>query len=169
MAELKGRERARMKSIFKYTDATGHIAHYRLTDIVRATLEFPTLAAMYGALELLVTELGEDVQELNDRYQEPLDGGYRDIQLVVRHAGHLCELQLSTEVVVWAKKSCGHRDFEVVRELEAGVAAGSMQRCLDALAWGVDHLGDASEGGSSLRATSAVVFVLKKKKKNERG
>ena len=64
-------------------------------------------------MDWVVKELGDDVQEFNDRYQNALDGGYRDIQLVVRINDHMCELQMSTEPMLRAKKTTGHRDFEV--------------------------------------------------------
>ena len=69
------------------------VAWYRLTDLVRATIQYADIDALYEGLRLVVAEL--DVQEFNDRYQVPL-GEYRDIQLVVCFEDHMCELQLST-------------------------------------------------------------------------
>ena len=65
---LKGEARARMKAIFKYRDvASEGVAWYRLTDLVRATLEFADLASLYAGLQTVVDHFGEDVKELNDR------------------------------------------------------------------------------------------------------
>ena len=65
---LKGEARARMKAIFKYRDvASEGVAWYRLTDLVRATLEFDDLASLYAGLQAVVDHFGEGVQELNDR------------------------------------------------------------------------------------------------------
>ena len=55
-------------------------------------------------------------------------GKYRDLQLVVRHAGISCELQLSTELMLQAKATTGHRDYEVIRELKAATVAGDLGR-----------------------------------------
>ena len=148
---LKGEVRARMKAIFKYRDVSSEgVAWYRLTDLVRATLEFGDLASLYAGLQAVVDHFGEGVQELNDRYMQPLAGGYRDIQLVVRFEGHMCELQLSTEPMTRAKKTTGHRDFEVVRELTAAVAEGNLGRVVNALEFGREHLGSSGDGASAL-------------------
>jgi hypothetical protein len=148
---LKGEVRARMKAIFKYRDVSSEgVAWYRLTDLVRATLEFGDLASLYAGLQAVVDQFGEGVQELNDRYMQPLAGGYRDVQLVVRFEGHMCELQLSTEPMTRAKKTTGHRDFEVVRELTAAVAEGNLGRVVNALEFGREHLGSSGDGASAL-------------------
>ena len=55
-------------------------------------------------------------------------GQYRDLQLVVCHGGFSCELQLSTELMLRAKATTGHRDYEVIRELKAATAAGDLNR-----------------------------------------
>ena len=77
---------------------------------------------------------------------QPLAGGYRDIQLVVRFEGHMCELQLSTEPMTRAKKTTGHRDFEVLRELLAAVSEGNLGRVVNALEFGCEHLGSSKSG-----------------------
>ena len=138
---IKAKTRARMKALYKYRDAEGDgIAYYRLTDLVRATLQFADFDAMYAGLATVVAKLGGRVRELNDRYLDPL-GDYRDIQMVVEESGHLCELQLSTEPYLRAKKTTGHRDFSVVRELQAAVADGDMDRVDTALQWGRENAG----------------------------
>merc|ERR1712060_99162 len=123
LAPLKGKQRARGKSEFKYKCMrTGRVAWYRLTDLVRATLTYNTISQMYTGLEEVVKQFGKDnVLEFNDRYQKPMSGGYRDLQLTVKVDGHVCELQLSTADMVRAKETSGHRSFEVLRELEAHV------------------------------------------------
>ena len=47
---VKGEVRARMKALFKYGDGK-NVAWYRLTDLVRATIEYVDLAALYGGLK----------------------------------------------------------------------------------------------------------------------
>eukprot|EP00966_Prymnesium_polylepis_P267121 6171044-Prymnesium_polylepis.1 len=58
---------------------------------------------MYRALLRVLAFFGERIAEFNDRYQLPMPGGYRDLQLVVCFEGHMCELQLSTEPMARAK------------------------------------------------------------------
>ena len=47
--------------------ASEGVAWYRLTDLVRATLEFDDLTSLYAGLQAVVDHFGEGVQELNDR------------------------------------------------------------------------------------------------------
>ena len=109
---LKGKGRAKMKALFKYLEPeTGCVAWFRLTDLVRATLEYADIDGMYKGLDEVIGHFGGAVKEFNDRYQRPLAGGYRDLQLVVRFEEHMCELQLSTASMTLAKKTTGHRDF----------------------------------------------------------
>jgi ankyrin repeat protein len=126
--------RARMKALFKYKDETG-VAYHRLTDVVRCTLSYTSLELLYDGFEKVLDVFGDDVKEAHDRYQQPL-GDYRDIQLVVSHDNHLCELQLTTSLYMRAKATTGHRTFEVIRELKAAVADGDAARVDTALSWG---------------------------------
>jgi len=100
--KLKSKERASAKAAFKYRGDNGTVANYRLNDIVRATVVFATIHDLYKGLEEAITYF--TVKEFNDRYQEPLDGGYRDIQLVIDIDGYMCELQLTTGLILRAKK-----------------------------------------------------------------
>lgn len=94
---LKGRERCKAKASYKYADSAG-VAWYRLTDIVRATILYPSISAMYKGLENIEQDPSIQIKELNDRYQRPLDG-YRDLQLSICIQDMVCELQLNTEKV----------------------------------------------------------------------
>ena len=81
-----------MKALFKYADATG-VAWYRLTDLVRASIVFDDIGAMYEGLLAVVDAVGSaNVREFNDRYESPMAGGYRDLQLLVTVGGHVCEV-----------------------------------------------------------------------------
>ena len=148
---VKGEVRARMKALFKYGDGK-NVAWYRLTDLVRATIEYVDLAALYGGLKDVMAHFGADVKELNDRYQRPMAGGYRDIQLCVKFQNHMCELQLSCEPMTRAKMTTGHRDFEVIRELRAAVAKGDLSRVVNALEFGREHLGTGEKKGDGSAA-----------------
>eukprot|EP00526_Cylindrotheca_closterium_P000387 CAMPEP_0113635672 /NCGR_PEP_ID=MMETSP0017_2-20120614/18597_1 /TAXON_ID=2856 /ORGANISM="Cylindrotheca closterium" /LENGTH=887 /DNA_ID=CAMNT_0000546467 /DNA_START=81 /DNA_END=2741 /DNA_ORIENTATION=+ /assembly_acc=CAM_ASM_000147 len=159
---VKGEVRARMKALFKYRDdrdedddddMNNNVAWYRLTDLVRGTLEYDTMKDLYAGLEALIEHFGRDnVLEVNDRYQNPMTGGYRDVQCSIKFQDHVCELQLNTEPMLRAKMTTGHRDFEVIRELKAAVVSGDLLRVMNSLEFGRDHLGtdclDNSNGGN---------------------
>lgn len=135
---LKTHKRALAKATFKYNDGTG-VAWYRLTDLVRGTIAYLDIEMMYLALNFLAKKC--KVREFNDRFRSPLDGGYRDLQLVVEIDGYLCELQLTTEAFLRAKTIMGHRDYELIRELQAAVEAGELKTCQEAFQWAHTHLG----------------------------
>ena len=143
-APIKSKERANAKAQFKYQYKNG-IAWYRLTDIVRATLTYDSIEAMYKGLGAVIDNFGKDVLEVNDRYQEPIDptttDSYRDIQLVVEYNDFVCELQLNTKLMLAAKDTTGHRMFEIVRELRAAVAEGALDRVDVALKWAGESFG----------------------------
>ena len=149
---LKGKDRAKAKAIFKYSDTKGKVAWYRLTDIARATLLYDSLEKMYRALSKLDTHPDFEIVEFNDRYFAPMSGGYRDLQLGVRFKASsdpkgdcICEIQLNTEQMVYVKQHFGHRTFEVLRELRAAVDAGDAPRCLKILNWGKENLSSRAE------------------------
>jgi len=71
VANLKSIDRARAKSAFKYRDDYG-VAWYRLTDLVRGTLVYPDIKAMYAALTSVASKF--TIKEFNDRYQHPMPG-----------------------------------------------------------------------------------------------
>lgn len=138
--ELKSRERSEAKSRFKYADGAGGVSWFRLTDVVRGTMIYNTVDAMYSALKELEEDTDLQIVEYNDRYLKPLHG-YRDLQLVVRFKGVMCELQLNTFVITWVKDKSGHRSFEVRREVQAAAASGEVERCRKILEWGMSNLG----------------------------
>jgi hypothetical protein len=144
VAPLKQEKRAQMKARFKYMTQIKKrtsIAWYRLTDLVRATIIYPDIASMYKGLESVIAWFGKDIRELNDRYVKPLAGGYRDLQMVVEHMGHMCELQLNTDDMIATKETCGHRTYDVRRELVQGVQQNDVPLLRDTLTWGETHLG----------------------------
>lgn len=143
---MKGRPRCESKAAFKYTDATGTSWH-RCTDIVRATILYDDLTSMYDGLEVLekLHEAEElEIIEFNDRYQKPMPGNYRDLQLSVKIDSMICELQLNTKVMAYVKEHAGHRNFEVSRELIAAVKESNSNRCDEILRWGEGLLGAES-------------------------
>eukprot|EP00401_Gymnodinium_catenatum_P002469 CAMPEP_0117521208 /NCGR_PEP_ID=MMETSP0784-20121206/33567_1 /TAXON_ID=39447 /ORGANISM="" /LENGTH=915 /DNA_ID=CAMNT_0005317229 /DNA_START=92 /DNA_END=2836 /DNA_ORIENTATION=- len=137
----KSKKRARMKAQFKYKDDGDDVAWYRLTDLVRATLEYENIAQMYEGLRSVVKHFGGHLVEFSDRYQRPFDGGYRDLQLVVEHDGHLCELRLNTRAMMQASKSTGRRTRDFWQELERAVLEGSLHKVEAVLCWSKQHAG----------------------------
>mgnify|MGYP003341462497 CR=1 FL=1 len=78
------------------------------------------------------------LEKIKDRYQEPMTGGYRDISLILRVFGMVCELQLNLKEVVDIKGSpAGHGLYEKTRLLNDDLLYAAMhgktdevQRCL---------------------------------------
>ncbi|WP_344750493.1 toxin glutamine deamidase domain-containing protein [Micromonospora olivasterospora] len=111
--EPKDRQRAEDK-IAEYE---GDVS--RLLDLAGAKVEFSTLDDLYGALERLARHQGVSIVRYRDRFQNPQDSGYRDVQLVLRMSnGHLAEFRLHLasldRVAVWE-----HALYEVRRDLDA--------------------------------------------------
>ena len=63
--------------------------------------------------------------------------------------GHHCELQLNCTSMLRAKETTGHRDFEVVRELQAAVDEGDLAKVESSFAFGLEHLGSGVSGGKA--------------------
>eukprot|EP00439_Symbiodinium_sp_Y106_P059192 s2248_g8.t1 len=122
--------------MFKYVDSAGNIEWHRLTDIVRDTLSYDNLDDMFDGLRLIDEDKSVELVEFNDRYQTPLDGGYRDLQLTLRVQGGLvCRLQLTTKLMLFIKESSGLRLFEIKRQLMADLAANNELECRKTLHW----------------------------------
>ncbi|CAE7515780.1 ACBP4 [Symbiodinium sp. CCMP2592] len=139
---LKGMQRCQDKAQFKYKDKNGEVSWHRLTDIVRDTIVYKNLDDMYKGLRAIHEDEEIDIIECNDRYMNPLDGGYRDLQLSLRIEGMVCELQLNTKWMLHVKENAGHRAFEVSREVMAAVAEpNAVERCHNILQWGKENLG----------------------------
>ena len=120
VAPIKERERAEFKCSIKYgSDCT------RLIDILRATILFPTVEALYKGLAALDSQGWFDGEQVvfelcsfEDRLQEArrLTGGYGDVQLTVSVDGHVCELQLNIRAMAEAKQAGGHSTYREERE-----------------------------------------------------
>lgn len=107
IAPLKGDARGTIKATIKYG---GDISY--LVDLDRATFVFDSLADMYKGLEHIITSplvSGSTcrIVAFEDRYQQPLSGGYSDVQLLLSVSGIVCELQVNTEAMVAAKEGGG--------------------------------------------------------------
>ncbi|CAE7234139.1 ANKRD17 [Symbiodinium sp. CCMP2456] len=119
---IKSKSRCEAKAQEKYRDASGEVAWYRLTDIVRDTIIYESMEDMYEGLKFMDTACEEgtlDIVEFNDRYLFPMPGGCRDLQLCIRIGGVTCELQLNVPGMIYVKESGRNR---IERDLMAAVA-----------------------------------------------
>jgi len=141
-ARLKSKKRARMKAnnLFKDEEGLG-VAWHRLTDLVRATIEYPDVAGMYQGFESIVQSFGPHVRAISDRYMQPMEGGYRDITVMVEHEDHVCELQLNTAAMLEAGADYKHRSDDMKRELEPAVVDGELERVGATMEWCAELLG----------------------------
>ena len=87
-----------------------------MTDTVRATISCDDKGAMFEGLKAVSRTFQGAILEFNDRYQEEMPGGHRDLQLATGVEDHGCELQLNTHKMVEARETSGHRAFDVIRE-----------------------------------------------------
>ncbi|MFI2714360.1 toxin glutamine deamidase domain-containing protein [Micromonospora sp. NPDC018662] len=91
----------------------------RLRDLAAGRVSYQTLDDLYAGLASLTSNPDLDVARFEDRFRDPQDSGYRDIQFLVRTAtGHIGEFRLHLaaldRVAVWE-----HSLFEVWRDIEA--------------------------------------------------
>eukprot|EP00913_Durusdinium_trenchii_P011249 g10563.t1 len=132
LAPLKSYERARAKVLTRYG---GDVSC--LTDVMRASLVYPTIAEVYLALTGILREDRDQprhdfrVMEVNDRFQFCHDG-YRDITLLFDMSGVICEVQMQIkdcwDSKEWPKRLALHVP---ARGIEGHAsAAGSWQQYL---------------------------------------
>ncbi|MFI7606613.1 toxin glutamine deamidase domain-containing protein [Micromonospora sp. NPDC049366] len=91
----------------------------RLIDLAAAKIEFSSLDDLYTALVRIGDEPSVTVVRFEDRFVDPQDSGYRDVQMILRmRGGHLAEFRLHLacldEIAVWE-----HALFEVRRDLDS--------------------------------------------------
>ncbi|MEV4692485.1 toxin glutamine deamidase domain-containing protein [Micromonospora echinospora] len=91
----------------------------RLKDVAGGYVSFNNLDELYGGLARLRNDERMDLVKFEDRFQNPQNGGYRDIQMFLRASnGHVAEFRLQLaaldEVATWE-----HSLFEVRRDLGA--------------------------------------------------
>eukprot|EP00746_Dinoflagellata_sp_MGD_P040313 gnl/MRDRNA2_/MRDRNA2_197314_c0_seq1.p1 gnl/MRDRNA2_/MRDRNA2_197314_c0~~gnl/MRDRNA2_/MRDRNA2_197314_c0_seq1.p1 ORF type:complete len:946 (-),score=195.64 gnl/MRDRNA2_/MRDRNA2_197314_c0_seq1:264-3101(-) len=117
MAPRKGITRSMTKVNVKYG---GDII--QLTDALRGTLKIKeagtgTLERTYAALLDIVRSPPKGVRFLHfdDRYRNPMHGGYRDFLFLVNIGGMVCELQINFESMLLVKEGDGHYEYEITR------------------------------------------------------
>ena len=114
---LKGKKRAQEKIAAELGgDASG------LMDIARSSIEYPTVDAVYHALQFLILH-GYDVVRMKDRAIDPLATGFWNIHLNLRTSNHhIIELQLHLRKILRYSMDEGHKKYEQVRRIEAAAA-----------------------------------------------
>lgn len=143
---LKGKERGEKKVRVHYAGDRS-----QLTDMVRGTIEVEgSISDLYHVLEeiMKLEELSSstvNVEVLKDRYQQPLKGGYRDISLMLRIRGMLCELQLNLKEVLKIKEStAGQAGYAQARLVDDDLLHSAMVGDFDALASAIAAGGDVN-------------------------
>ena len=114
----KGLARAREKVKNKYDGNWG-----KLTDVVRGTIavdSFQDIPATVKALRKHAAGKGWKITTRpNDRFSNPTNAGYRDLQLSIESPDGLqAEVQINTKAMWLAKETKGHKLFEEYRPLE---------------------------------------------------
>ena len=95
---LKGEARVREKAVNQFD---GDFS--RVIDVLAATLIFDSEAEILNAVEKL--KLRDDVVWIGDRWNKPMDGGYRDFSINIRMSnGAIAELQLHHRGIIEAKE-----------------------------------------------------------------
>lgn len=113
--KVKAKARAANKVVIKYGGDCSHVK-----DLVRGTFIFESLEGMYSGIEALAFHPifnghAQCIMDFDDRWQEPLSGGYSDCQLLVNIMGHLCELQVNVRDMIKAKEGGGHVAYVYLR------------------------------------------------------
>jgi len=155
---LKGAERGKKKVAVDY-GGDGSM----LTDMVRGTFEIDgDVVDLYNVLHelLAMPELSASVvglESIKDRYARPMKGGYRDVSLLIRVCGMLCELQLNLKEILSIKESeLGHGTYEKTRlvtdNLLYHAMRGELSGVTDSLQAGANP--NVSDGRHSITALS---------------
>ncbi|MBF6412285.1 toxin glutamine deamidase domain-containing protein [Nocardia cyriacigeorgica] len=91
----------------------------RLTDLVGAKIVFDSVSDIYRAAGLLASDERIEIVDFDDRFNEPVGSGYRDLQMKVRMPnGHIAELRLHLSHIDEVAKY-EHALYEGRRDLKA--------------------------------------------------
>lgn len=92
----------------------------RLTDVVRATVAVDTMDELDALIPKLAALGIKPVSAPDDRFAQPLESGYRDLNWNVEYGGHVGELQIHVKPMLVAKQlDGGHHLYEEARSIEA--------------------------------------------------
>ena len=95
-----------------------------LTDLSRASVAFEDVDDLYDTLGKFVEKY--DVVRYQDRFINPVPGGYRDVIMNVRTStGHIVEVQFHAREIIEFKNKGGHALYKIMREIKSkAVLAG---------------------------------------------
>ncbi|CAL1133769.1 unnamed protein product [Cladocopium goreaui] len=159
IAPMKSYDRARAKVLTRYgSDASC------LTDVMRASLIYPTIAEVYSALFFILKEDHDQprhdfrVMEVNDRFQFCHDG-YRDITLLFDMSGVICEVQMQIKGIQEVKKSGGHKAYRAQREVNELIFEAAVQNSEEDLAELVKIYKVSGQGTKDKNGRSALHYT----------
>jgi len=103
LSNLKQRERVEQKMRLDYNGVAAKVKDYlRATFVVTS---FEELRRVWAAVEQLTTQGKLDVLSIKNRFRAgPTSMGYRDINLNVGYAGHVCEIQIQLAAMLEIKQ-----------------------------------------------------------------
>eukprot|EP00435_Cladocopium_sp_Y103_P018679 s1847_g4.t1 len=164
IAPMKSYDRARAKVLTRYGSDVSC-----LTDVMRASLIYPTIAEVYSALFFILKDepMLEDhdqprhdfrVMEVNDRFQFCHDG-YRDITLLFNMSGVICEVQMQIKGIQEVKKSGGHKAYRVQREVNELIFEAAVQNSEEDLAELVKIYKVSGQGTKDKNGRSALHYT----------
>ncbi|MCR6489541.1 toxin glutamine deamidase domain-containing protein [Amycolatopsis sp. OK19-0408] len=90
----------------------------RLIDLAGAMIQFERVQDAYAALERVAAHPELDIVKFEDRFANPAEAGYRDLQMSVRVDGHVAELRLHVKALDDVS-AYEHSLYEVRRDLKA--------------------------------------------------
>ena len=105
----------------------------RVVDLERATGVFDSVDDLSLAISLLraASRRGDiTIRRCKDRFGNPFENGYRDLQLNVELEGFVGELQLNLRRITEVKAKA-HTVYEVERVLKDGEGRGALERAVD--------------------------------------
>lgn len=95
----------------------------QLTDIVRASVAVDSMDEIHDVMRHLRKSGLKLAGKPNDRFAEPTEAGYRDLNLRVEYPnGHVGELQIHLKPILQAKDE-GHKYYEETRSISAKAKA----------------------------------------------
>jgi len=127
--KAKSLRRATDKAAIKYA---GDIT--RLVDVNRCTVNLKTSSDLFAAVRAACKRWVTDaamIVELEDHYfARTMAGGYRHVQMLVRLAGSIWEIQFNTAPILHVKHRLGHRVYKTTRYIQESLLLFAMRHQL---------------------------------------
>ena len=116
---VKSPETALDKLIYRNVKTKGHVR--AITDVYRASIVVPTLPAVYEVIkDMQENQCPFHILKINDMFLRPLQGGYRDVQVLLgdpANDGIVGELRIQLCRIKLFSDTVGHHMYEAVREI----------------------------------------------------